>query len=96
MQVRPKHAAVDFLRRVQHVMMVVPINPHVNEAQQVTRENRGQRFRLQRAEVGTVRGMQLEHHDRNDDGDHAVTERFETVFLHAANYQRKRRLAMAD
>jgi hypothetical protein len=30
-----------------------------------------------------VRHMQLQHHDGDDDGDDAITERGETIFSHA-------------
>ena len=39
---------------------------------------------LSAAEVGAVRYAQLQHHDRDEDGDDAVTERRQAVFSHVA------------
>lgn len=46
MQVGPQHSAVDFLRDVHQVMVVVPVNAHVQKAEQVSQENGDQRFEV--------------------------------------------------
>jgi hypothetical protein len=52
---------VDLTRGVQHVMVVVPENSHVDEAQHVGRKH-WRAFR-HRGEIGTVRDLHLQHHD---------------------------------
>jgi len=63
---------------VTSILELVPIDAHVHEAQYVAHEHRPQRD--QHAEIGAVRDFQLQHHDRNDDGDDAVAKGFEAVF----------------
>jgi hypothetical protein len=63
------------------MMVIVPVDPHVHEAEDIAEEDRQQR--PERRQVLAVRNFQLQHHDRDDDGDHAVAERFEPVLAHA-------------
>ena len=79
-QVGPQDPAVDVAGRVQQVVVVVPVDAQVHEAQHVAQEER--RERTQRIEVGPVRDPQLEHHDRDDDGDDAVAEGFHASLGH--------------
>src|SRR5437016_4517713 len=60
--------------------MIVPVDGEVDEAQEVTEEDRDER-----SEIGdrcAMRHAQIEHHDRDDDGEHAVAERLESFFAH--------------
>src|SRR6202035_5387251 len=59
--------------------MVVPVDADEDEAQGVGRDVR--QSRQNRAELAALRGTQLQHHDRDDDGEHAVAEGFDTVGL---------------
>src|SRR5690348_13677140 len=61
--------------------MVVPVDAEVDEAQHVAQKDR--EHRTQRGERRVVRHVQLEHHDRDEDGDHAIAERFEPIRCHA-------------
>src|SRR3989449_1046571 len=51
-----------------------------HEAQDVGEQGRSNR--RERSEVRAVRRLQLQNHDRDDDSDHAVADRFEPAFPH--------------
>jgi len=82
MQIRPQNPARHMLRGLQQVMMVVPVNPHVNEAQHIARENRKQR--LQSRKVGPLRRFHFQHHDRDDHREHPITKRLHPPLGHAS------------
>ena len=65
---------------MKHVVVIVPVDAQVDEAQNVAQEDGNQR----RESLGTraVRHFQLQHHDGDEDGDHAITERFESILSH--------------
>jgi hypothetical protein len=65
--------------QLQHVVVVVPVDADVDEAQHVTEEHRPQR--RQRRDAGAVRHFQLQHHDGDQDGDRAVAESFEALLF---------------
>ena len=68
---------------VQHVMVVVPVDAEVDEAQHVAEEHGHERPSAARSVA--VRHLQLQHHDGDDDGDHAVAERLEPILFHDAS-----------
>src|SRR5882672_11374547 len=76
------------------MMMVVPINAHVDKTQHVAREYRHQG--CQRRELGAVRQLQLQHHDGDDDREHTITEGFESVRLHCTDVTGGARHAAID
>ena len=69
------------LRGMEHVVVVVPVDADVDEAQHVAQEDRQQRAAAP-AQVVAVRHLQLQHHDGDDDGEHAVAEGLEPVLSH--------------
>ena len=61
---------------MQHVMVIVPVDAEIDEAEHVAQEHRD----LWAPEASTlvaVRHLQLEHHDGDDDGNHTVAKRFD-------------------
>src|SRR5215475_12492169 len=80
MQVGPEDLAIDPLSGVEQMMMVVPVNAEKNEAEDVSQEYRDERTK--RLPVTAVGNPQLQDHDGDEDGDDAITEGFETIFLH--------------
>jgi hypothetical protein len=62
------------------VVMVVPIDTEIDEAQNVAEEHGDQR--QQRLDAFAVGHLHLQHHDGDDDGDHAVAESFKPVLWH--------------
>src|SRR5882724_1677333 len=87
MQIRPENGAIDAPSGLKHVMVVVPINADVNEAEDVAEEN-GQ-LRFERRQAGSFGNFQLEHHNCNDDGDDAVAEGFKPILFHERGYARR-------
>src|SRR5450759_4047207 len=79
--VGPEHAAGDAPGDVQHVMVVVPVDGEVGEAQHVADEHVPQPPQV--TELVAVRDREPQHHDRDEDGDDAVAESFEPVLRHA-------------
>lgn len=80
MQVGPQDSAAHVRRHVQHMVMVVPVNAEINEAQYISKENRQQR--TQRLEIRPVRHFHFQHHYGDDDGEHPVAECFHAVGGH--------------
>jgi hypothetical protein len=63
------------------MMVVVPVNAYVDEAQHIAQKYRDQR--LKDVEALAMRHLQLQNHDGNDDGDHAIAECFEPALAHS-------------
>src|SRR3569832_2040772 len=65
---------------VQHVVMVAPVDPDIDEAERIEQQ-RPPRLR-QRVERHAMRRLQVQHHDGDDDGDHAIAERLDPPLAH--------------
>jgi hypothetical protein len=82
MEVGPEDGSGDAGGGVEHVVVVVPVDSDVDEAEDVAEKDRHQRN--ERLRVGALRNFHLQHHDGDDDGDHSVAECFQASFVHAA------------
>src|SRR5215469_4986471 len=68
---------------MQQVVMVVPVNPDVDETQNVSQQDWN--HRLQRHQTCSTRRFHFQHHDCDDDGKNTVTERFKATFVHISS-----------
>jgi hypothetical protein len=82
MQIRPQDATRNMLRRLQEVMMVVPVDANVNEAQDIAEENRKEW--LQGRKTGSFWRLHFQHHDRDDDGENPVTKSLHAALGHSS------------
>src|SRR5262245_65298131 len=80
MEVCPQHRPIHVLCRMKHVMVIVPVDPEIQKAEQIGTEwhsNFAERF-----ERTFVRHLKLEHHYRDDDGKDSVTKGLEACLGH--------------
>jgi hypothetical protein len=61
-------------------MVIVPVNGDVYKAKNVTEECR--KYTCQVTEFITMRGFNFQHHDGDENGNHAVTECFKPGLSH--------------
>src|SRR6266478_1811311 len=80
MEVRPQYSTSDTIRESEHVMVVVPIDAQQDKAQHIDEEYRHQPRKC--SEIGAVRHLQLQYHDRNKDCDYAVGEGAQSLSSH--------------
>src|SRR5450631_3901672 len=80
MQVCPEDAAGHFVDGVEHVVVVVPVDADVDEAEDVAEHYR--QDRLQGGKIAAGGHFHLQDHDGDDDGQHAVAEGFQSVCSH--------------
>src|ERR1700736_3238488 len=81
MQIRPQDAARNILRRLEEVMMVVPVDADVNETQDIAEENRKEW--LQGRKTGSLWRLHFQHHDSDDDGEYPVTKSLHAALGHS-------------
>ena len=79
-QVGPQDRAADALDQLQHVVVVVPVDADVDEAQHIGQKHRQQRLQL--GEGSPVRNLELQNHDSDDDRHHPVAEGLQTSGSH--------------
>src|SRR5690242_2213943 len=65
---------------MQHVMVIIPVDSYIQEAHHIAEENRKQR--AQRGNTFALRHLHFQHHDRDDDREHAVAESFKPALAH--------------
>ena len=56
------------------MMMIVPVDPHKDEAKRVAQEDR--RYRTQRLQIPAVRNLELQNYIRDNDRYNAVAKGF--------------------
>src|SRR5215831_13567212 len=77
-KVGPKDSPIYMLRRLEKVMVVVPVNADKHKAENIAEQsgNDGE----QRLEFRANRRLQIEHHNGDDDRNDPVTKRFQPAF----------------
>src|SRR5690242_2665935 len=83
MQVRPKDFAVHTFSGLQQVVVVVPVNTHIQETHDIAEKHR--HLTTERREARTVRSPQVEHHNGDDDREYSIAEGFHATLLHLLN-----------
>src|SRR6266849_2268521 len=71
-QIGPEYCASHRGTGMQHVMVVVPVDANIDETEDITEKHREQSSQIYQA--AGMRDLHLQHHDRDNDRDHAVTE----------------------
>jgi hypothetical protein len=86
MKIRPQNSRRNAFDRMKHVVVIIPIDSEINEAENVTQEYGDER--PERFESLTVRNLQFEDHYRYDDRKNTIAERFKPVSTHSGNLLR--------
>ena len=73
-KIRPQSSAVHLFCDLKQMMVIVPIDAEVNEAEDVTHERRNQVHEFR--PLGMMGRAQFQHHDGDEDGNDSVTKCF--------------------
>src|SRR5262249_18322268 len=87
MKIRPQNAPGHSRTGIKHMVMIVPVDTDVYEAEDIAQKHRSDR--RERSETVAVRNFHLKHHDGDDDRYDAVTERLESVLAHRTSRKRR-------
>jgi hypothetical protein len=71
---------------LEHIVMIVPMTAHVSKAHHITQKRR--QHEQQRRRISHMRRLHLQHHDRDDDGNHPASKRLQPIFFHAESVAR--------
>ena len=69
---------------MEHMVMVIPKNANVGEAERVGKEHR--QDGPERGKIGALWYFHFQHHDRDDDGNHSIRERLKPLLTHIVPY----------
>ena len=76
MQIRPQDTAVNKLGCVKKVMVIAPVDPEKDEAQEIAEQNWNQR--LQALKRCFMRWSKFEHHNSDNNRNNTVAEGFQS------------------
>ena len=80
--VRPKNDRIDAAHEMDEMVMVDPVDRDDDEAKDIGKKS-WPHFR-QRSRRRIVRRFQLQHHNRDENGNDAIAERFDPIRFHFA------------
>ncbi len=80
MQIRPENSTIHLSRGLKKVMVVIPIDPHKNEADQIAEKHRDRG--LKRRQIPSFGNFEFEYHDGDDNRNHTVAKRFQSPLRH--------------
>ena len=81
MHVGPQDDAIDAGGGMHQVVVVVPVDGQIDKAEHVACKHRSEAG--ERPPVAALRDFELQHHDGDDDSDHAVAKRSQSLFRHS-------------
>ncbi len=81
-QVRPQDRPIHIVHQLEEVVVVVPVDGQVDEAQHVAGEHGPQRDEI--LQPRAMRRLHLQHHDGDQDRDNAVRESRQSFATHVA------------
>ena len=84
---------IDSLSDLEHVVMIVPVDAEIEKAQKISRNSVGEG--PERRHIRTAGRLDVEDHDRDQDRDDDIAERFETLFMLADQFGRRAQGALA-
>src|SRR5215467_5009292 len=79
--VRPKNERIHAVHKMDEMMMVDPVNRDNDEAKNIREENRPHSRQGSRCWI--MRRLQLQHHNRDENGDDTIAECFNPIRLHS-------------
>jgi hypothetical protein len=79
-QVGPEDPTAHLVGDTQQVMVIVPVNAEINEAQYVGQEYG--KHGAQCRELDPMGDLQLQHHDGHNDREHRIAEYFHSRLAH--------------
>src|SRR5437667_8258009 len=85
-RIRPQDLAVYRVGNAKHVVMIVPIDADIYEAQHISQQRRNDWAK--RSPVRAMGDFQFQNHDRDYDRNHAIAERFKATFFHILQERR--------
>ena len=93
-EIGPQNSTADVFRRMQQVMVIVPVNADIDVAQDVAEKDGKHGF--ESLQICSTRNIHVKHHDRDDYCKHAIAECFESTFAHVNSSTQDSEIAVPE